>query len=357
MTDRFGFGWRPELAIDLHRHLDRIDILEFLAEEWFGASPARLDSLRAWCRLLPVHLHGTTLGLASVVPVEAARWDAWARLVAAVQPACWSEHLAFVRGGGIELGHLAAPPRTAATVAGALHNVARARAVVGSAPLLENIASLIDAPASQCDEVTWLTAIIEGADARMVLDLHNLHANATNGGWSAHEALERLPLARIAAVHVAGGRPWHGRVLDDHRHAVPDAVFELLQAVAARVPGPLDVILERDGDFPPIADLLAELDRARMAVAAGRAHRLQGGGTTVAGVGLPIVPGGMAVETFLARLYTDSALRAGFLSDPSGVARASGINEMDAQRLAHTDRHGLLLTADSLTAKRASSPA
>ena len=64
-------------------------------------------------------------------------------------------------------------------------------------------------------------------------------------------------------VHLAGGRRWRGRVLDDHLHPVPDAVFALLEELAARAPGPLDVIIERDGSFPPFAELLAELDRAR----------------------------------------------------------------------------------------------
>lgn len=355
MTDRFGLGWRPELAVGLHRHLDRIDVLEFLAEDWFGASAAELDSLRAWCRLVPVHLHGTSLGLASAGPVDETRLERWAWLVDAVRPACWSEHLAFVRGGGVELGHLAAPPRTAATIAGTARNLARARAVVGSAPLVENVASLLDAPASEYDEPAWLTAVAEAADAPLLLDLHNLHANAVNGGWSALDALDRLPLGRIAAVHLAGGRPWRGRILDDHLHAVPDEVYALLRALAARVPGSIDVIVERDGSFPQVEQLLNEVDRARAEVAAGRGERRS---SPACGASTPIAassaPTGVAVEAFLARLYTDAALRAGFLADPLVVARAAGVDEAGARRLAMLDRVGLALAADSLAAKRAS---
>ena len=50
----------------------------------------------------------------------------------------------------------------------------------------------------------------------------------------------------------------------------PSAVFDLLAELAARAPQPLTVILERDGDYPPIASLLAELARARAALAGGR---------------------------------------------------------------------------------------
>lgn len=354
VSDRVGLGWRPELAIALHRHLDRVEVLEFLAEEWFAADRKRLDTLCAWSRLVPVHLHGTSLGLASAVPVATERLDRWARLVAAVRPAQWSEHLAFVRGGGVELGHLAAPPRTAATIAGAQANLALARRIVGSSPLVENVASLIEAPASDIDEPAWLTAIIAATDAGMLLDLHNLHANAVNGGWDAMAALDRLPVQRVRAVHLAGGRPWRGRILDDHRHAVPDPVFDLLTAVAQRVPGDLDVIIERDGGFPPIEELLEELDRARVAIAAGRASR-QPVNAPACGASMPGSDGlaDADVEAFLARLYTDAPLRAAFLADPAAVAGGAGLAPETVRRLVHLDRHGLVLAADSLAAKRA----
>ncbi len=236
MSDRFGLAWRPELALELHRQGDQIEILEFLAEAWLTATPRRLRTLAAWCRERSVHLHGTTLGLASAVPVEHQRLLAWRRLLEAVRPQRWSEHLAFVRGGGVELGHLAAPPRSAATVAGACANLERIGAVVGSLPLLENVATLIAPPGSDCDEPAWLSAIIAGSGGELLLDLHNLHANACNQGYDAVAALERLPLSRVRAVHLAGGRRWRGRVLDDHLHAVPAAVVTLLEELAARAP-------------------------------------------------------------------------------------------------------------------------
>ena len=61
------------------------------------------------------------------------------------------------------------------------------------------------------------------------------------------------------------------RLLDDHLHDVPDPVYELLEHVAARTSTPLTVILERDGNYPPMLDLLVQLDRARSAVERGRA--------------------------------------------------------------------------------------
>jgi len=138
-------------------------------------------------------------------------------------------------------------------------------------PLVENVATLIDPPASDRDEAAWIGEIVGASGAGLLLDLHNLHANCVNFGGDAARVLRRLPLARVGAVHLAGGK-WIGRLLDDHRHPVPPAVFALLEDLAALAPQPLTVIVERDGAYPPMAALLGELDQARAALARGRAR-------------------------------------------------------------------------------------
>ncbi len=275
-ADRFGLGWRPRLAAGILANLDRIDIVEVIADDYFRAPRHERRALQTLAAQTPVTLHGVSLGLASAVPVETRRLDDMARLCSEVAPEFWSEHLAFVRGGGIEIGHLAAPPRTEATIEGALANLARAKQIVGIAPQVENVATLIDPPGSDRDEASWLAAIVRNSESRLLLDLHNLHANAVNFNFAAKGFLARIPVERIATIHLAGGK-WIGRngaqrLLDDHLHDVPDPVYELLEEVAARAPQPLTVILERDGNFPSIESLLVQLDRARQAVAGGRAR-------------------------------------------------------------------------------------
>jgi uncharacterized protein (UPF0276 family) len=157
-----------------------------------------------------------------------------------------------------------------------LANLDRARAVVGAAPQVENVATLINPPGSDRDEATWVTEIVLGSNCELLLDLHNLYANAVNFKFDAVDFIERIPSQRVATIHLAGGK-WIGaadsrRLLDDHLHDVPDPVYELLTEVGARVSRPLTVILERDGHFPTIDCLLQQLDRARQALALGRAR-------------------------------------------------------------------------------------
>ena len=274
LRDRVGLGWRPALAAGILSNLDKIDIVEVIADDYFEASRSQCRALRTLANQTPVTLHGVSLGLASTVAVAPKRLEHMARLCDEIAPVSWSEHLAFVRGGGCEIGHLAAPPRTTATIEGALINLAKARSTVGVAPLVENVASLIDPPGSDRDEATWVSEIISGSESDLLLDLHNLYANSLNFNFDPVEFIERLPSQRIATIHLAGGR-WIGakgerRLLDDHLHDVPDPVYDLLTEVSARVTGSLTVILERDGEFPSIQALLQQLDRARLALARGR---------------------------------------------------------------------------------------
>ena len=274
VSDRFGLGWRSRLALGILSHLDRIDLVEVIADDFFRATRRERRALRTLAAQVPITLHGVTLGMASSVAVETKRLDQMARLCEEVKPVSWSEHLAFVRGGGIEIGHLAAPPRTAATIGGAIANLRRAWAVVGVAPQVENVATLIEPPGSDRDEAAWVAEIIRNSESDLLLDLHNLHANALNFKFDPVDFISRISPERIGSIHLAGGR-WIGRpdaqrLLDDHLHDVPDPVYDLLEEVAARVPHALTVIIERDGNFPPIEWLIDQLDCARRAVSRGR---------------------------------------------------------------------------------------
>jgi uncharacterized protein (UPF0276 family) len=283
VRDRFGLTWQPALAAGILANLDRIDVVEVIAEEQFGASSRATRALETLAHQVPLLVHGVALGPASTAPVDARRLDRLARLVERVEPAFWSEHLACVRAGDIEIGHLAAAPRTGATIDATAANLSRAASIVGSRPMVENIATLMDPPASDCSEVEWVSSVMTASGCDLLLDLHNVHANSLNFDFDQFEYLGRLDPERIGAIHIAGGR-WiespderERRYLDDHLHDVPDPVYDLLVEVGARVRHPLTVLLERDGRFPPMRRLLWQLERARAALAEGRLRAQRSG--------------------------------------------------------------------------------
>jgi uncharacterized protein (UPF0276 family) len=277
-ADRVGLGWRADLAAGIFSNLDRIDLLEVIADDFFAAPAREVLALKTLASQVSVVLHGVGMGLGSSAPVETKRLEQMARLVDQVKPEFWSEHLAFVRAGGMEIGHLAAPPRTADAVEGAATNLSRAAALVGSKPIMENIATLIDPPWSTLSESAWINGILASADCDLLLDLHNVYANGLNHGYNPKAFLHKIPAQRIATIHIAGGQlvsapDGRQRLLDDHLHDVPDPVFDLLEEAAALSPNQLTVILERDGAYPSMDCLLVQMDLARGALVRGRARR------------------------------------------------------------------------------------
>jgi uncharacterized protein len=259
-------------------HLDAIDHLEIIAEREWSASRRRLNALRDLARQIPVSLHGVSMGLVSSGSVAIERVENMARLVERVEPDHWSEHFAFVRAGGVEIGHLAAAPYALPTLAGTARNLRRVREMVGSSPRLENIATLLMPPGSCWTEAEFVGETLRETGATMLLDLHNLYANAVNFGHDVFSTLDSLPIERVCTVHLSGGHleAVSGRralLIDDHNHDPPPVVYQLLETLAFKAPQPLTVIIERDGRYPEFSVILEQIGRTRAALAAGRARR------------------------------------------------------------------------------------
>jgi hypothetical protein len=249
-------------------------------------------------------------------------------------------------------------------------------------PSLENVATAIDPPGSDRAEMTWLRDVLNATPAGLLLDLHNLYANGTNFGVDPAAMLAACPVDRVRTIHIAGGVNVHAcgevRVMDDHLHDVPDPVYDLLEMVGERVPHPVDVVLERDGAFPPTEALLAQLDRARAALARGRTrfrassgHPDVGGAWSASGVERgsavePVLLGGpgtadaqrqedtdgVRLERLLARVYTDDRTRARFVAAPLREAMDAGLSPEAARAIQDVDETGLTLAAASFARKR-----
>jgi len=67
-------------------------------------------------------------------------------------------------------------------------------------------------------------------------------------------------------MHLAGHSDNGSHIIDTHDHPVCEAVWDLY-AHAVRRFGPRSTMIERDAEIPPLAELLAELDRARQIAA------------------------------------------------------------------------------------------
>jgi uncharacterized protein (UPF0276 family) len=266
-----GIGWREELAGFVGRR-ERLGFVEVVAESLAADRPlpAGLEALRR--RGVPVVPHGVRLSLGSAGEPDPCRVGHLARLAERLGAPLVSEHVAFVRGGGLEAGHLLPVPRTRDALDVLAANVRLAQAELGVPLALEHVAALLEWPAPELDEAAFLTELLERTGVLLLLDVANLYANARNHGGDPLVFLDRLPLERIAYVHVAGGVERDGLYHDTHAHPTPPGVLDLVAELSARRDPP-GVMLERDDDYPPEPELAAELDAIAAATRVGTARR------------------------------------------------------------------------------------
>jgi uncharacterized protein (UPF0276 family) len=255
-----GIGWRPEIDLTVER-LPGVDFVEVVAENVHPDHlPESLKVLRA--RGVPVLPHGVTLSLGSADPPDPARLHRLRACAAALDAPLVSEHIAFVRAGDLEAGHLLPVPRTRDALEVIVANVRAAQAALPVPLAVENVAALLGWPQDELTDGQFLAELVNRTNVRLLLDVANLYTNQINLGLDPEAALDDLPLEAVAYVHVAGGVLRDGVWHDTHAHPVPAAVLDLLAAVGERIRVP-GVLLERDEAFPSDAQLAAELDSIR----------------------------------------------------------------------------------------------
>ena len=262
-----GIGWRPAIDLTVER-LPGVDFVEVVAETVCPEHlPESLLALRA--RGVPVLPHGVTLSLGGAEAPDRGRLDALARCAHALRAPLVSEHVAFVRAGGLDAGHLLPVPRSREALDVVVANIRAAQAALPVPLAVENVAALLGWPDDEMTDGQFLADLVERTGVRLLLDVANLYTNQVNLGLDPLVALGDLPLEAVAYVHVAGGTFRDGVWHDTHTHPVPPAVLDLLAAVGERVRVP-GVLLERDGAYPGDAELAAELATIRRVVGPAR---------------------------------------------------------------------------------------
>jgi uncharacterized protein len=269
-----GIGWRQEIATFI-AGLEDLHFVEVVAESIDPRAPIPrpLAALRA--REVEVIPHGLRLSLGGAGRPEPERLEHLAAVAAAFDSPLVSEHVAFVRAGDAVAGHLMPVPRTREALEVLIENVEIAQAALPVPLALEHVAALIEWPEAEMDEATFLCELLAGTGAQLLLDVSNLYGNSHNHGYDPRNFLDRLPLERIAYVHVGGGVERDGIYHDTHVDPVQPGVLALVGELCLRTTPP-GVLLERDDNFPPPDVMAGELEAIRAAVGAGMRRRAPG---------------------------------------------------------------------------------
>lgn len=268
-----GIGLKPQHFREILAQSPALGFFEIHAENYMVAGGPYHDYLERIRARYPLSVHGVGLSIGGQEPLDGAHLARLAALLERYQPESFSEHLAWSSHGGTFLNDLLPLPYTQRTLAHVCAHIDQVQERLGRRMLLENPATYVQFCASTMSEGEFIGEVIRRTGCGLLLDVSNVHVACTNHGGNAHEYILGLPLQAVAEIHLAGfaeetdstGAPL---LIDSHDAPVASGVWELY-AFTLGLTGPRPTLIERDGNVPELAVLLAEARQADAALNPG----------------------------------------------------------------------------------------
>ncbi len=270
----YGVGLTFSSGVDplLHEDASLVDVVEVEPETlWIpslpGGVPYRVDEASLQ-RLVecpqPKLTHAVAFPVGGSRPPDAEHIPPLLHTLTALQPGWTSAHLAFNQVGisgtsGYSTSFLLPPLQTPAGVRAAVESIRSVSSLLPFPFAVETGVNYLKPRGGEMDDGAFLAEVTTAADCGILLDLHNLWANARNGRQSVEAFLDQIPLERVWEIHLAGGFEHRNYWVDSHSGAIPPEVRELCQKVLPRLPNLGALIFEIFPSYVP----LAGLDRVR----------------------------------------------------------------------------------------------
>ena len=266
LPNRPGVGFKTQHFASILADPGAVGWLEVHAENYMGDGGRALAQLRHLAERFAISVHGVGLSIGGAADLDAGHLARLKRLCDWLQPASFSEHLAWSSHDGAYFNDLLPLPYTGATLSRVADHIDHVQAVLGRRMLLENPSSYLTFVETEMSEVDFLTELARRTGCGLLLDVNNVFVSATNLAFKPLEYIAAFPLDVVGEIHLGGhdedsdeaGAPL---LIDSHGHPVADPVWALYAATIARC-GAKPTLIEWDNDVPGWPVLRAEAARA-----------------------------------------------------------------------------------------------
>jgi hypothetical protein len=240
--------------------------LEIIPENFMNFGGYPLSVLEQCAKRWPIISHGVNLSIGSIDPLNEEYINKLDALLDRVDALWYSDHLCFTSVGGEYFHDLIALPFTNEAVEHVVKRVRKLKTKIKRPFLLENPSYYVEMPGAEMDEATFVNRVLEEADCGFLLDVNNVYVNAKNHGFNPKDFICKLPLHRVAQIHIAGHKKSGDVIIDTHEGPIIDAVWDLFEFTINEMERPVSTLIEWDTNVPPLADVLAEAKRAEMSL-------------------------------------------------------------------------------------------
>lgn len=273
-----GVGYKPQHYAAIVADPGPVGWLEVHAENYMGAGGRPLAQLRALAERFAISVHGVGLSIGGEAPLDIDHLARLRHLLGWLNPASFSEHLAWSTHDGAFFNDLLPLPYTAATLARVCRHIDQVQSALGRQMLLENPSTYLAFAESDMDEITFLREISRRTGCGLLLDVNNVFVSATNQQTDPQAYIDAFPLDRVGEIHLGGheqdsddaGAPL---LIDSHDAAIADPVWALYAHTITRG-GARPTLIEWDADIPDWPVLAEEARRAGVLLAAEAAREV-----------------------------------------------------------------------------------
>ena len=263
LPNRPGVGYKPQHFSAIMDNPGTVEWLEIHAENYMGMGGRPLAQLRHLAERFAFSVHGVGLSIGGEAPLDPDHLNRLKQLVGWLQPARFSEHLAWSTHDGSYFNDLLPLPYTKETLTRVADHIDELQNTIGRQMMLENPSSYLKFAESTWSEPDFLREVATRTGCGLLLDVNNIYVNSINHGYNAEEFLSAMPAERIMYMHIAGHyNEAEDLIVDTHGADVIDPVWNLLQKAYDQF-GVLPTLLERDFNIPPMPELLTEVEQIR----------------------------------------------------------------------------------------------
>jgi uncharacterized protein (UPF0276 family) len=272
----FGLGLRTDHYADFRNGHPPVDWLEIISENYMVPGGLPLQHLDAIRRDYPMVMHGVSLSIGSVDPLDMNYLADLKALIQRVQPGWVSDHICWTGVDHTNLHDLLPMPHTREALKHMVERIHRVQDFLGQRIALENASTYVAFADDDMNEMEFVSELLQRADCWLLLDVNNVYVSATNHGFDGRRFIDALPAERIRQIHLAGHENHGDHLIDTHDQPICPDVFALYEYTIERFGrscGQIPTMIERDDNIPPLSELLAELDDVRAAAARALARR------------------------------------------------------------------------------------
>jgi len=239
---------------------EQVDFFEIAPENWMNLGGRFGKAFRALTERFPFACHGLSLSIGSSDPLDIEFVKAVKAFMDTHGIETYSEHLSYCSHNG-HMYDLLPIPFTQDAIDHVVSRIQTVQDILQRPLILENVSTY--AKFGEMTELEFTKEVVKRSGCEMLLDVNNVFVNSINHSYDPVGFIKALPTKAIHYIHIAGHYDEADDLkVDTHGAPVKDDVWSLLD-LAYEIHGVKPTLLERDFNFPPMSELLDEVNQIK----------------------------------------------------------------------------------------------